>query len=306
MINTPQVFLIYNRVKVVFLKWILSSSLAQSPRPTLRDVEEISRYFTGVVNLLSEAEKPLEVINALRARGIEVFHAPTSDFHPVELVHVLGSINFIEKHLEAGGRVLVHCSGGVGRSSQVTASYLVYMGYDLFSAVKYLRGIIDGALEVKWQIQLLEDFADLLDSIGRSRVRKLYSDLQKSRGWKELLHASKLLQFTIELARIMNLEKRIVEEALKEITEGKDRLELAGLDKSSNILRLAEELDYDMSSRVVVLDGVVDSGLLELRILCDTPCEDIASRVRSLAGRIVLPGLRGLNVEVGSYMDYVF
>jgi hypothetical protein len=104
----------------------------------------------------------------------------------------------------------------------------------------------------------------------------------------------------------MNLEKRIVEEALKEITEGKDRLELAGLDNSSNILRLAEELDYDMSGRVVVLDGVLDNGLLELRILCDTPCEDIASRVRGLAGRISLPGLRGLNIEASSYMDYVF
>jgi len=269
----------------------------------LRDVEEISGVFTGVVNLLSEAEKPFEVINALRARGVEVFHAPTLDFHPVELIHVLGSINFIEKHLEAGGRVLVHCSGGVGRSSQVTASYLVYKGYDLFSAVKYIRGIVDGALEVKWQLQLLEDFADLLDSIGRSRARNLYSELQKSRRWRELLHASKLLQFIIELARIMNLEKQIVEGALKEIIEGMDR---PGLDKSSNILRLAKELDYDMSGRVVVLDGVLDNGLLELRILCDTPCEDIASRVRDLAGRIVLPGLRGLNVEVGSYMDYVF
>jgi len=258
------------------------------------------------VNLLSEAEKPFEVIDALRARGVEVFHAPTLDFHPVELIHVLGSINFIEKHLETGGKVLVHCSGGVGRSSQVTASYLVYKGYDLFSAVKYIRGIVDGALEVKWQLQLLEDFADLLDSIGRSRVRRIYSDLQEGRGWRELLHASKLLQFTIELARIMNLEKQIVEEALKEIMEGMDGPELAELDESSNILQLARELDYDMSSRVVVLDGIVDSGLLELKILCDTPCEDIASRVRGLAGRIVLPGLRGLNVEAGSYMDYVF
>ncbi|MCI4461344.1 MAG: dual specificity protein phosphatase family protein [Thermogladius sp.] len=293
-------------MKPVFLKWIIPGSLAQSPRPTLRDVEEISGVFTGVVNLLSEAEKPFEVINALRARGVEVFHAPTLDFHPVELIHVLGSINFIEKHLEAGGRVLVHCSGGVGRSSQVTASYLVYKGYDLFSAVKYIRGIVDGALEVKWQVQLLEDFADLLDAIGRSRVRRIYSDLQEGRGWRELLHASKLLQFTIELARMIDLGKQIVVEALKEVMERRDRPELPELDEPSSILRLAEELDYDMSGRVVVLDGVLDNGLLELRILCDTPCEDIALRVRGLAGRISLPGLRGLNVEVGSYMDYVF
>ena len=36
------------------------------------------------------------------------------------------AITFIEKALESGGKILVHCAAGVSRSSTVVLAYLMY------------------------------------------------------------------------------------------------------------------------------------------------------------------------------------
>ncbi len=279
--------------------WIIPGVLAQSPRPALSDVPEISEVFAGVVNLLSDVEKPHQLIRELASRGVEVFHAPTPDFHPVELVYVLGAVDFIEKHASRGCRVLVHCAGGVGRSSQVTASYLIYTGLSLLEAVEAVRSRVPGALEVPWQFRLVEDFATLVELVGRNKTRQLYRELESALGRRGLLHFSKLLQFSIELAGIAGVEEGELREAVYEL------LEAGGGRRSgwaSALLRLAEILDYDASRRVVVLDGDRLGDRLEVRLLCNAPCWDIAERLQRAASE---EGFGEVVAEAGLYMDYV-
>ncbi len=284
-------------------KWIIPGLLAQSPRPSLGDVDVVKNVFTGVVNLLSREERPEDLIMALTSRGVEVYHAPTHDFHPVELVHVIGSIDFIERHRERGGRVLVHCSGGVGRSSQVTGSYLVYRGYDLYTAVRRVRSVVSGAFEIPWQLRLLEDFSTLVELMGGESVITQYRALAGELDSKRLLHLSKVVQFVIELGNLIGMGRRelrsSIEDVIKEVRAG-------GAEHVTGIARLAIVLDQDMSGRVVVLDGEVNSGVLHLRLLCDLPCDDIASRVARASTELERAGLRGIYVETGLYMDYVF
>ncbi|AFK51180.1 Dual specificity protein phosphatase [Thermogladius calderae 1633] len=284
-------------------KWIIPGLLAQSPRPSLSDVDIVKNAFTGVVNLLSKEERPEDLIMALASKGVEVYHAPTHDFHPVELVHVIGSIDFIERHRVRGGRVLVHCSGGVGRSSQVTGSYLIYRGQDLYTAVKTVRNIVSGAFEIPWQFRLLEDFSTLVELMGRESVISQYQALASELESKRLLHLSKAVQFVIELGNLIGMGKRELRNSIEDVIKG---VRSGGVEHVTGIARLAVVLDQDMSGRVVVLDGEVEGGVLYLRLLCDLPCDDIASKVTGVSTELELSGVRGIHVETGLYMDYVF
>ena len=66
-----------------------------------------------------------------------VRHAPIKDFHlstPENLQCVLG---FLEETKTLGRRVVVHCSGGSGRTGHVLAAWLVHArGLDPYAAIK--------------------------------------------------------------------------------------------------------------------------------------------------------------------------
>ena len=54
--------------------------------------------------------------------------------------------------LHGGGRVVVHCRGGCGRSGMVALRLMVECGEDRFSALTRLRGVRDCAVETKGQL----------------------------------------------------------------------------------------------------------------------------------------------------------
>ena len=55
--------------------------------------------------------------------------------------------------LRGGGRVIVHCRGGCGRSGMVVLRLMVESGEDRFQALNRLRALRDCAVETKGQLQ---------------------------------------------------------------------------------------------------------------------------------------------------------
>lgn len=55
--------------------------------------------------------------------------------------------------LRGGGRVIVHCKGGCGRSGMVALRLMVECGEDRFAALNRLRALRDCAVETKPQLQ---------------------------------------------------------------------------------------------------------------------------------------------------------
>jgi protein-tyrosine phosphatase len=294
--------------------WI-TESLAQSPRPRVEDLDYVAELFDAVVVLLSHSEVGGEYISELERRGLRVLHKPTLDFHPVELFDLVEAVLFIESVVSSGGRVLVHCAGGVGRSSVVTAGYLHYTGVDLYDAVVHVRSRVPGALEVPWQHLVLEDFKDLLGVLGRDKLRVYVEALRGSGlGERGARHLFKVFQLVAELKRSLLVSERRehLSSALLHAHYEELRSKLVGVlglrvaSSESPLVALAHALDYDESSRVVVI--VVDDtdpACAEVTLLCDEPCRDVVSeaeKYRDLAERAVG---RRLIFDYADYANYV-
>lgn len=87
---------------------------------------------------------------AVAARGMRWFHLPIRDYHApcarfeadwAEAGRALRAL------LRSGGRVFVHCKGGLGRAGTVSARLLVELGEAPDAAVRAVRAARRGAIE---------------------------------------------------------------------------------------------------------------------------------------------------------------
>ena len=121
-----------------------------------------------VVTLTEEAElRALSVPTlgeGVRARGMDWLHLPIVDGQAPGATFerrwaVFGTI--LRARLERGGRVLIHCRGGLGRAGTVAARLLVEFGAEPSAAIAAVRAARRGAIETRGQeayLQALKPF----------------------------------------------------------------------------------------------------------------------------------------------------
>lgn len=98
----------------------------------LRDIDRLKRDFgiTAVLNL--QTDEDLERLSVdwprmetgYRQAGIEICRIPVLDFDEDDLCkHLVGSVGELARLLDAGHRVYVHCTAGIGRSASTVIAY---------------------------------------------------------------------------------------------------------------------------------------------------------------------------------------
>lgn len=113
-----------------------------------------------VISMTTEAEM-VEVggenlgsdIQALASRW---YHLPVRDFETpdAETAALWPEVSRnVRQALRGGGRVIVHCRGGCGRSGMVALRLMVECGEEPFKALRRLRALRDCAVETKAQMQ---------------------------------------------------------------------------------------------------------------------------------------------------------
>lgn len=128
--------------------WIpmLQGQLAWSARP--RHPEEL-RPFDLVVCLLEAPE-----IAELGLGWLKAWHLPVPDRGcPPDLKAVAATLDEIESVLNLGGKVLVHCRAGIGRSALLCACLLARRGEkDIWERLSHIRGVTvpDTPAQVEW------------------------------------------------------------------------------------------------------------------------------------------------------------
>lgn len=100
-----------------------------------------------LVNLTERTHDP-----ALLARhGMTQVHLPVADFTPPTPEQLDAGIAAIEEALAGGGRVAVHCAGGLGRTGTLLACYLVHQGMTADHAIARVRAVRPGSVETPEQ-----------------------------------------------------------------------------------------------------------------------------------------------------------
>lgn len=85
-------------------------------------------------------------------------HLPTVDDQAPSIEHLNQGVAFIEKALKSGGKVYIHCAGGVGRAPTMAAAYLISTGMSLDEALRFIRRVRPFIYVMPPQIEQLRIF----------------------------------------------------------------------------------------------------------------------------------------------------
>ncbi len=66
-------------------------------------------------------------------------HLPTVDDTAPTLEHIRKGIDFIREVVNDGGKVYIHCAGGIGRAPTIAAAYFMSRGYTLEEAIALIK-----------------------------------------------------------------------------------------------------------------------------------------------------------------------
>ena len=126
-----------------------------------RDLEVVRRWMPHAVLTLIEAHEfqllgDCNLGSRLRALGIEWHHLPIVDRQaPDARFEAAWAVcgPRVQSCLRSGGRILVHCRGGLGRAGTVAARLLVELDMPAADAVAQVRRARPGAIETdeQWQ-----------------------------------------------------------------------------------------------------------------------------------------------------------
>ena len=132
-------------------------------RDLAADLDVIAAWGARLVLTLVE---PAELValkvprlgEAARARGLDWRHLPIADYSvpgPAFERQWAAEGPAIRALLRAGGDVLVHCKGGLGRAGMIAARLLVELGTPPAQAIRAVRRARPGAIETPAQLALV-------------------------------------------------------------------------------------------------------------------------------------------------------
>jgi protein tyrosine phosphatase (PTP) superfamily phosphohydrolase (DUF442 family) len=142
------------------LSWV-TDRLAVGGRILPEDIHKLAQV--GITNVIDTRAEHCDDEQALAKENIKLLYLPTPDTHPLSIEQLRQGAAWANDSIEQGGRVLIHCEHGVGRSVLLTCATLVYGGMHASDALKLV-------MEKRWQaapnhrqIARLREFEAALD-----------------------------------------------------------------------------------------------------------------------------------------------
>jgi atypical dual specificity phosphatase len=170
------------------LTWILPGQIAATAAPASRQLQEMRA--AGVTLLVSLAPvAPSD--DELRGYGLRCLHLPVRYMAAPSTQQLHEFTTVVEAELAVGGRVAVHCVGGLGRTGTAIACHLVSQGMPPEQAIALVRGRRPGSIEsaeqanavLNWAAELELGDATAGGDDGRARApRRLGPSVRTARG----------------------------------------------------------------------------------------------------------------------------
>lgn len=143
---------------------MFEGQLAGTPKPgLLLDTQQDLRALrdAGISHLLSLTELPFPPAEA-RLSDISCSALPMPDMQAPSVVDGLALCEWIDRLLQAGHAVAVHCKAGLGRTGTVLAMYAIWhtkAEWDAQKAITKVRSLHAGMIQSVAQESFLEEFA---------------------------------------------------------------------------------------------------------------------------------------------------
>ncbi|MBN1865895.1 dual specificity protein phosphatase family protein [Candidatus Sumerlaeota bacterium] len=123
----------------------------------------------GISAIVTLDTKPLPK-DLLAEYGIKGHHMSVQDFGVPSLESASEAVGFVRREIDAGGRVVVHCAAGYGRTGMLLACCLVAEGSTPEEAVAQVRRLRPGSIETHEQEEFVKRWArSLRDPETRSQ-----------------------------------------------------------------------------------------------------------------------------------------
>ena len=127
------------------------------------DMEAIKNWGAdAVLSLIESREFEMlgvkELGNAVETRGIDWFHFPVRDVSvpvPEAMDRWREMSPKLHRIIESGGRIVIHCRGGLGRAGTIAALLLTERGWSSQQAISDIRAVRPRAIETNEQEQWL-------------------------------------------------------------------------------------------------------------------------------------------------------
>lgn len=142
-------------------RWIAPNLVGACPEPGIvnpleYDLDLLSRV--GVTTLITLTEKDLDQA-ALRAAGLQNIHLPIFDREAPSLSQAYMLVRRMQKLIDAGEVLAVHCKAGIGRTGTILAAWLIREGgLSAQEAIARLRRINPAYVQTELQEQFLATF----------------------------------------------------------------------------------------------------------------------------------------------------
>ncbi len=149
--------------------WIDENKVLGSGNPATGELVHLFQHgFNTIISLLDESEqspyydveKSIAIGFDRRSISIRDFTAPSQNQF-IEFLKIMG---------QASGKVLIHCQGGYGRTGAMGAAYWLDKGLPAHEAIRKVRHLRPGALEIVEQEESLYDLERYLSTFGPKKA----------------------------------------------------------------------------------------------------------------------------------------
>lgn len=141
------------------MSWI-TGHLAVGGRIHPEDIKTLGRV--GITHVVDTRSEYCDDEQALAREHIELLHLPTRDAFPLTVEQLMQGAEWVQQHMKNGGRVLIHCEHGVGRSVLLACAVLVHEGMHAHDALQLIQRKRWQAAPNHRQISRLKEFESAL------------------------------------------------------------------------------------------------------------------------------------------------
>lgn len=137
------------------MDWV-TDNLAVGGRVHPADVAALARV--GVTHIIDTRSEYCDDAELLASEHIQLLYLPTRDTFPLTVEQLAQGAQWAAERIQQGGRVLIHCEHGVGRSVLLTCCVLVYSGISAHEALQLVQQKRWQAAPNHRQVQRLREF----------------------------------------------------------------------------------------------------------------------------------------------------